>query len=459
MGAGRTGKAAANFLREKGKNFLIYDDKVEKMDDYPMVKMDQINWENIEMIVMSPGILNWPTLHPVIEKARAYPIAIFSDMDILYHNNPSAYFLGVTGSQGKSTIHDFLYKLLKIKEEQWEMGGNNGIPVLSLPQKKSNYLLEISMQQSYITQSLLFDMVIITNFFDTHHEFGNYYHRLAAKFKQLQRANFKLQNFIIGDFPKGLVEKLGNDVDMEKTIVVISHKEHSMEDYNKWKNCLYIGQEEASYYFQYKIHGEEEKIAISSSLIYNLIAIENCAFAFIAAKLLGVQLGEFMETLSNYTIIKNRITLEHTFYDANGTQVRYFNCSKCTNTQGLYVTSQYIQNKIEDKSRSSSNIFLIGGVLNSPIENLINPFILRGDSIYLYGASKEEISKFLQENHFPQDKIFLLTNMKEATKMAREKAEQRGVNLDVFLIPCCPSFDEFKDFEERGKVFAELVSL
>jgi UDP-N-acetylmuramoylalanine--D-glutamate ligase len=454
IGAGKTGKAAVDFLEKKGKEFVIYDDKVQYVGPYSTVKIQEIDWENIESIMLSPGVVNWPKIHPVIEMSQRYPIGIFSDLDMLYHNNPSSYFLGITGSQGKTTTHDFLYKFLSKTDNQWVMGGNNGIPVLSLPQGGKKYLLEVSMQQSVINKSILFDMMIFTNFFDTHQEVGNFHYRFFSKFKPLLRSNFKRQKFIIGDFPKGLIQQLENDLDPQHSIILLSYNYHIPEDCAKFKNYLYIGKDNDSYYFQYEIHGIKASIAIDSSIAYNLIAVENFAFAFVVAHLLEIDTSVLLQSIREYTIIKDRISLVKTFTNMNDAVIQYFNCSKCTNIIAFNTVAEYIQNKI----KNSENIFLIGGVLNSSVNNLVHPLLFKAHAIYLYGNSQEEIGNFLQGKGFPKERIFFFTNMKESTKAVKEYSAKITVNCNVFLTPCCQSFDEFQDFQERGVVFTELVN-
>ncbi len=184
IGLGIVGKAVINFLKNK-KELCFFDDKVKFYPGIPFFENNEANWETIEKVVVSPGV---PLSHDLIQIAVKKGITLTNDIEIFLENT-SAKIIGVTGTNGKSTLCSLLGHVLSCP-----VGGNIGISPLSLPESDI-YVLELSSYQLELISikflKKLFIGIIINiapHHLDRHGSFEDY---IAAKCKILS-ANYSI---------------------------------------------------------------------------------------------------------------------------------------------------------------------------------------------------------------------------------------------------------------------------
>ena len=436
IGYGRTGKAAEKFFQEKSIEVVIFDDQG---GEFIIKDPHKLPWNSINLALLSPGVPTWATLPPIVTLCRQKGVPIVSDMDIFYKYYHDKNFIGITGSQGKTTLHDAFYKYMIMKKEDVSMGGNNGIPVLSL-EPRYNILWEVSMQQLLINQWSLFNIGVFINFFDTHQEFGDFFYRLNNKRKILTRSDILNQQFIIGDFPKGTVDLLGSSV-REKDIVVYSDNFHNINHINR-NNYVFV-EFDGNHKIIYQYNNKKNSFVIEN-YGFNLISQENLGILWAFCLVKGYEnIHEFIDFLKNYQLVDHRLTLIKTINNFN-----FFNGSKCTNGFALKTLKQYVHHKHPGK-----NYWILGGIINSPLENFNNKW--GNDHIYIYGRDGSQIYDFLKDKH---DKIFLKNTLDEIMALINNDLKQEQEVINILLTPACQSFDQFKDFEHRGHVFQDLVN-
>src|SRR5215469_1740648 len=155
MGLARSGLTAAEALQRGGAEVLAWDDSAEKRAaagarGVPLVDLAGADLGNVAALVLSPGIPStFPKPHPVAARARAAGIEIICDIELLARNRREARFAGVTGTNGKSTTTALLGHILGEAGLTVEVGGNIGLPVLSLAPlgREGIYVLEMSSYQ------------------------------------------------------------------------------------------------------------------------------------------------------------------------------------------------------------------------------------------------------------------------------------------------------------------------
>ena len=109
MGLGKSGLSAVEALGAGGTKVWAWDDSADKRDaaaqsGVMLTDIYQEDWSDVETLVLSPGIPDmFPAPHPIAEKARENGCEIICDVDLLARSNSEAYFVGITGSNGKST--------------------------------------------------------------------------------------------------------------------------------------------------------------------------------------------------------------------------------------------------------------------------------------------------------------------------------------------------------------------
>jgi UDP-N-acetylmuramoylalanine--D-glutamate ligase len=434
IGYGITGQEAEIFCKKKNYKYFIYDDKL--IQDGIYNDPNEIPWEQVSKAMVSPGVPTWKSLPDIIVQCRQRGIPVFSDLDILFHHNSHKLFLGVTGSQGKTTVHDVIYQLMDMEGWSVAMGGNNGIGALSLD--NDVFFLEASMQQLFVSQSIIFDGGIFNNFFDTHQEMGSFNGRRQAKAKLLVRAQGKKQKFVIGDFPKGTVDLLGSWVRDEDVIIYGSNYHH--RDDIKSKNYLWIQSEGQGHFVEYSINGTHNTFSIPTGG-FNLLAEENVGV--VMAFLLLYNLWnpqKFLSFINQYKPVDHRLSI------INKNNINFFNCSKCTNTFAFQSLVKNIHHQY-----GGYNCWILGGILNSPVENFYDESLVN-DTFFIIGRDGSIIHEYLKNKY---KNIFLLDNLEEVFLSLQDKPRANPFNL--ILAPGCQSMDQFKDFQGRGSVFTSLI--
>ncbi|MEK6733486.1 MAG: Mur ligase family protein, partial [Pseudomonadota bacterium] len=141
FGLGLSGIATLKYLSKKEVDFIAFDDKEETIKkiikDHPefskyLKDLADEAWGAIDYLILSPGIsLTHPEPHKIVKLVKQRNIKIICDIEVLYLNNKDAFFIGITGTNGKSTTTSLIAHILKYNNVNVVLGGNIGIPVLS----------------------------------------------------------------------------------------------------------------------------------------------------------------------------------------------------------------------------------------------------------------------------------------------------------------------------------------
>jgi UDP-N-acetylmuramoylalanine--D-glutamate ligase len=156
MGLGRSGMTAALALRESGVASHVWDDSANRRAEAEQSGLSLLDpadtaWDGIDALVLSPGIPHtFPKPHPAATAARAAGCRIISDIELLARARPDARYVGVTGTNGKSTTTSLIGHLLTRAGRTVAVGGNLGEPVLALDALDNDgiYVLELSSYQA-----------------------------------------------------------------------------------------------------------------------------------------------------------------------------------------------------------------------------------------------------------------------------------------------------------------------
>ena len=164
LGLARSGKATVAFFDKIKQPYVIYDDQAITYDGRSVLSaVDDIPWETIKAVVQSPGVpFSYPTPHPVTALATKKDIPVITDIDLFHqYRDPAVACVGVTGTNGKSTTTALITHILNSADIKALMGGNIGVPVLSLLDEKvvSVYVLELSSFQLEVTHHISEDHI------------------------------------------------------------------------------------------------------------------------------------------------------------------------------------------------------------------------------------------------------------------------------------------------------------
>src|SRR5204862_6470101 len=138
LGLARTGRAAARVLAAGGAQALAWADNPSVREaagaEMPLAELATVDWSQIALLVLSPGIPHsFPAPHPAVARARAAGVEIIGDIELLGRAQPKARYVGITGTNGKSTTTALIGHILGTAGLRVRVGGNLGTAAPSLP--------------------------------------------------------------------------------------------------------------------------------------------------------------------------------------------------------------------------------------------------------------------------------------------------------------------------------------
>jgi UDP-N-acetylmuramoylalanine--D-glutamate ligase len=439
LGLGKSGLIAARALKASGADVRAWDDseatrKTAAAEGIPIVDLRSADWSEITSLVISPGIPHtFPTPHPVAAKAKAAKVEIISDIELLARTQHEASFVGITGTNGKSTTTALLGHIFTQAGRKTAVGGNIGTAALSLPalSRDGIYVLEMSSYQLEITVSITFDIAILLNVsadhLDRHGGIDGY---IAAKRLIFHRQTAP-RTAVIGvddEYCRRIWQDLVRQGD--QVVVPISSAGKPIEGVYAADGWLFDATK-----------GPAKRIVAVAELptLPGAHNWQNAAAAYAAARAAGVDSGTIAAALKTYPGLPHR---QERVAELDG--VLFVNDSKATNADAA-----------EKALGCYEHIYWIAGgrAKEGGIASL-TPYFNRIRRAYLIGEAADSFAQTL-EGRVP----YLLTReLKVAVESAYADAVCDGHRGAVVLLsPACASFDQFRDFEARGDMFRALV--
>ncbi|MDD4796120.1 MAG: UDP-N-acetylmuramoyl-L-alanine--D-glutamate ligase [Bacilli bacterium] len=430
LGLARSGYEAAKFLKDKNCDITVTDmkediDKVKELESLGIKciitnKQEDLLDETFDYVIKNPGV---PIDAPLVLKAGELNIPVTNEVEVAYSYLPKTVeIIGITGSNGKTTTTTIIYEYLKKEGLNVHLGGNIGIPACKLIEniKEGDYLvIELSSHQLHDFNNFKTNISVLTNVTETHLE--HFYTYDAYKNSKKKAFNNHTENdlAIINLVNK---ESLNLTSDIKSTKQYFSSKEEKGDCYIK-NNRIY--------------YHEEMIINLDDIRIKGIHNYENIMAAILAVKKYNVSTKSIVEVLKEFPGVEHRIE----FVKEQGGRYIY-NDSKSTNI---------LATKIALSSFNNQTILLLGGLdRNQAFEELL-PYLKNTKKIVAYGEMKESVKAFADKHNIPCDIEDILEN-------AVYNAYNSSVEGDVILLsPAAASWDQFKDYEERGKIFKETV--
>ena len=409
-GLGKSGYSAFKFLKNKNDVSLFDDFNLKIRDKYTKNKI--ISYKNIlttkfDSIILSPGIdVNKCKLSKFLKKNIK---KIYSDLDVFY-----SFFkndcITITGTNGKSTTCQLLYEIFLQQKFDVKLVGNIGNPILSVKKikKKTIFIIEASSYQLEYSKIFRSKYALILNLSPDHierHKTMNNY--VKAKFKLLK-------NQLKGHY--AFVKK----------------------------NDLFIKKELKSSKFESKIiRVDTKKNNILKNIRNNYFLTEtnkeNLLFALEISKKFNLKNNLFLKTVQNFKGLKYR---QQIIFRKNNLTI--INDSKSTSFSSSIGVL-----------KSNNNIYwLLGGIHKKGDKFNLPKKYFKHIKAFIYGKNKRFFNETLK------DKIYLknFNNLKEAlNEIFMTIKKERYINKTILFSPCAASFDNFKNFEDRGLYFNKLI--
>ena len=410
-GFGKSGRACFKYLRKNNK-IEIYDDKkysISKNLKKNSINKTKLTSVNFDRIVVSPGIdINKCTLKKYLSKNKS---KIISELDIFYLNNIKNKKITITGTNGKSTTSKLLHEVLKKHNKDVRLVGNIGNPLLSEKNIKplTIFVIEASSYQIEYSKYFKTDFAIILNISPNHLE----RHRT---FKNYIKSKFRL---------------------------IKSQKKNSFAFIEKNNNFL---------------KEELKKNKINSKIIKVNLKISN--------KIKKKIKNPYFENKNNLNNLKFVLEISKKLKLKNQKVFKVVNSFKQLNfrQQILYKNKKLlIINDSKSTSFSSSinllesykNIYwLVGGRFKKGDNFVLNKKYYKNINAYIFGKRK----KFFVKNLINKIKYKTFDNIKRALVEIIIDAKKNNLSpVNIIFSPSAASFDQFSNFEERGKNFNYLV--
>jgi UDP-N-acetylmuramoylalanine--D-glutamate ligase len=431
VGMGRSGIASANFLAGRKAQVTLIDHKVRKDLEEAIVQLNasvQIKSGasalpgNEELIILSPGV----DIHSAfLEPARKKGIPIWSEVE-LASRFTSTPIIAVTGTNGKSTCTTLIGKILQRAGEKVLVGGNIGIPFISLvDQKGIDFLVvEISSFQLEAVETFQPKISIVLNITPDHLD----RHKTLATYIALKARIFENQtenDCCLLNEDDANTKNLGQNSSAQKYFFSARG--------NVDQGAFLMGSN-----LMLLKDGTEQKICAIEDL--NQVMqwqVENVLAASLACSLLDIPTESIAESLKQFTGMEHRMEWVRTFQG-----IDFVNDSKGTNVGA-------VQKSLESLSRPV--VLIAGGKdKDSDFLPLKQALKQRVKHLILIGETQSKFRQVLNGSFSYED----ASSMEEAVHQAVGKAASGDV---VLLSPACASFDMFVDYADRGNQFKTIV--
>ncbi|MFM8678031.1 MAG: UDP-N-acetylmuramoyl-L-alanine--D-glutamate ligase [Alphaproteobacteria bacterium] len=441
LGLGRSGIAAAEALRAGGAEVLAWDDGAAAREaaaarGIACIDPATADWTEMRALVISPGIPHLhPAPHPLAARARALGVEIIGDIELLARSAAPARWIGITGTNGKSTTTALVGHVLAHAGLGCAVGGNIGVPALSLPRQDADgtYVLEMSSYQLELCPSARFDVAVLLNItpdhLDRHGGMDGY---VAAKLRIFASGGgARLAVVGVDDATcEGIAARLEQEPGREVVRVSAARR------LARGVSCIGGILVDA-------MSGTPAEVADLRGIatLPGQHNWQNAAAAYAACRAAGVPPARIAAALATYPGLPHRQEIAG---EARG--VRFVNDSKATNADaaakalGCYDAIWWIAGGIAKE----------GGI--APLA----PFFPRIRKAYLIGEAATEFARTLAGAGVAHE---VSTTLERAgAHAARDAASATGARPVVLLSPACASFDQFRDFEARGARFRALVA-
>lgn len=446
MGLGASGLAAAEALLASGAHVAAWDDDADRRRQAEALgtsirDLAEDGLADAQALVLSPGIPHTlPAPHPVAVRARQNGIPIICDVELLLRAKPAARFIGVTGTNGKSTVTALIGHILHGAGVAAAVGGNLGPAALALADLEAGayYVLELSSYQLERIATAAFDIALLLNIspdhLDRHGGIDGY---VAAK-----EGLFELTRpgaiAVIGaddDHCRAMEMRLRARADLK----VIPVSGSTPVPGGVWVEGGHL------------IDGRGETARLVADLSRALALpgthnAQNAAAAAAVALSAGVQAERIAESLLTYPGLPHRQeTLRRI---AN---VTYVNDSKATNPEAALSAIACYENVFWVAGGRSKD----GGFVE--LTRARHNELAHVRHAFLIGEAAHEIAEALA-GAVPHTISGTLDAAVAAAHEAAQRAAADGLGGVVLLSPACASFDQFANFEERGAAFGAAVA-
>jgi UDP-N-acetylmuramoylalanine--D-glutamate ligase len=437
VGLGKSGLSAAMFLRAQGARVTVSDTRsaVALAGEIPalldagiMVESGGhglLTFRRQDLIVVSPGV---PMETPEVKQAKAFGLPVIGELE-LASRFLQGQVVAITGSNGKTTTTTLLGKIFGDAGLATLVGGNIGLPVIDLVTKstpETTSVLEVSSFQLETVEEFHPHIAVVLNItpdhLDRHGSFENY---AAAKTRITERQS--ADDFLVLNAEDKAAQMVA--LKTKAQIYWFSGRRPIKQGaFVYGESIVFVAREGAK---------SEPVMPVSEIHLKGSHNVENVLAAVCAARLAGISAETIRSAVSDFKAVEHRLELVKRVHG-----VEFYNDSKATNVDAAMKAVASFEGGIH---------LILGGKDKDSDYSLMAELLKeRVKAVYTIGTAAEKIERQLHG----------VVKMVQAETMqtAVSEAAKAAVSGDVVLLsPACSSFDQFENYEHRGRVFRQFV--
>jgi len=436
LGLGLSGVSVARFLQEQDQEFIVMDTRAEPPGQKELFavnpatklikgKFDQGLLNNAKRLIVNPGL---SIKEGSILKAKNNGVEIIGDIELFARSikQQDVKLVGITGSNGKSTVASLVQTMILDAGFTSLLGGNIGIPALDLltKEKPAAYVLELSSFQLETTDSLECDVAAVLNICEDHLD---RYVDFAAYVKAKQKLASQTKALVI----------LQDDVILKSWKKYPGIKHIGITSSNPFKAAEFGTRLIADELWLVK--GSDKLIPAAEIYLKGKHNVLNSLTALAIGFELDLSLPDMQKTLKEFKGLAHRTQLVR-----KKAGVSWINDSKGTNVGATIAAIESLAGK--------NNIVLLAGGQSKEGDFAKLAVTAKGrvKQAILFGEDARAIAEHLKKTV----KYTVVDSFSDVVKLADEIAVAGDT---VLFSPACASFDMFKNYVERGEHFVSLV--
>jgi UDP-N-acetylmuramoylalanine--D-glutamate ligase len=436
VGLGKSGLAAAQFLKERGARVTVSDARPATLIAELPSLLEQgfaveagshglLTFRRQDLIVVSPGV---PQSTPELMQVRAMGMHIIGEMEL-----GARYLQGevvaITGSNGKTTTTSLMGEILKAAGRPTLVGGNIGKPVTEMVAESTAEtwsVLEVSSFQLETVETFKPKIAMVLNITPDHLDRHGSFEKYAAAKARITE-NQTADDFLVLN---------AEDTPTQMVAAKTKAQTYWFSAVRQIKQGAFVHGE--SIFFNAKEGGKPEPVMpVAEITLAGKHNVENVLAAVCAARLAGVSSEVIRSAVAAFKAVEHRLELVR---EVAG--VKYYNDSKATNVDATAKAIEAFPGGVH---------VILGGKDKDSDYGTLAPLLRKKvKTVITIGSAAEKIELQLAG----------VVKIESAETLARAvaKAQEVAVAGDVVLLaPACASFDQFENYEHRGRVFKELV--
>lgn len=438
VGTGVSGIAAAQLLLEKKAQVVLFDanpdlnpdkfkEKNPQLSEVPVVlgELTEDRMREFGVAVLSPGV---PTDLPMVEKLRAQNVEIWGEIELAYYFGKGP-VIAITGTNGKTTTTALTGEIMKNYYKDVRVVGNIGIPYTSEAATMTEDTVTVAEISSFQLETIHTFCPRVSAILNITPDHLNRHHTMECYIETKEKItmNQTKDEVCVLNYEDPVLREFGENAPAS---VVYFSSAHMLQE------GVYLEGEDIYYAHE----GKTEKVINVNEL--NLLGrhnYENVMAATAMSLSFGVPMEKIVEVLKRFQAVEHRIE-----YVTEKRGVRYYNDSKGTNPDAA----------IQGIRAMNRPTFLIGGGYDkqSEYDEWIEAFDGKVKALVLIGQTADKIEACAHRHGFMDTVKF--DTFEEAVNYCYEHAVSGDA---VLLSPACASWGMFKNYEERGRIFKEIV--